>query len=104
MTDETIFAAALEKRDPAERSAYLDQACAGQPELRRNVEELLRAHHEAGTFLQQPPVRRTPGEEPGSLVGPYKLLQQIGEGGMGVVFLAEQQAPVRRMVALKVIK
>jgi serine/threonine protein kinase len=104
MTEEIIFAAALERSDPAARSAYLDEACAGHPELRRQVEELLRAHDAAGTFLQQPPLRRPTGERPGTRIGPYKLLQQIGEGGMGVVWMAEQEVPVRRRVALKVIK
>src|SRR5262249_5796052 len=87
-------------------------------ELRANVEKLVAAHFRAGSFLERPavdvgvtgpesrpPVAESPGGETrGTRIGPYKLLQQIGEGGMGVVWMAEQQEPVRRLVALKVIK
>ena len=115
MNEETIFAAALGKTDPAERAVYLEGACGGDPGLRRRVEDLLRAHEPSGDLLQRPPARRpstgvaTPldppaGEGPGTRIGPYKLLQQIGEGGMGVVYMAEQTEPVRRRVALKIIK
>ncbi len=105
-----IFDHAHEVRSAAERRAYLDQACAGQPGLRQKVDDLLRAYDEAGSFLESPP--ESPGtvdlppitEGPGSRIGPYKLLQQIGEGGMGVVYMAEQEQPVRRRVALKIIK
>jgi serine/threonine protein kinase/Flp pilus assembly protein TadD len=108
---EAIFFAALEKGSPQERAAHLDQACAGDPDLRRCVERLLAAEARAGSFLEQParsllvtgdeqPLR----EGPGAVIGPYKLLEQIGEGGFGVVFLAEQTQPVRRKVALKVLK
>jgi serine/threonine protein kinase len=119
MTEDSIFAAAL-KKDPAERAAYLDEACARDPALRAQVEALLRAHAEAGSFLQQPSVAQeaspavgdsppevntgSSAERPGMRIGPYKLLQQIGEGGMGIVFMAEQEEPVRRQVALKIIK
>src|SRR5580658_9199798 len=96
----------------AERSGYLDRACAGDGELRRQVEGLLRAFEKAGDFLGEPaagmPIGSgqgiTLGEKPGDEIGPYKLLQQNGEGGCGVVFMAEQEAPVRRKVALKVVK
>jgi eukaryotic-like serine/threonine-protein kinase len=107
---EAIFFAALEKAAPEERAAYLDQVCAGDPELRRRVEKMLAAQGHAKSFLERPaaPVDATadqPGSEtPGALIGPYKLLEQIGEGGFGVVFMAEQTAPVRRRVALKVLK
>jgi serine/threonine protein kinase len=122
MTERDIFIAALQKDDPGERQAYLDEACAGQPVLREQVEGLLRLHEKAGSFLEQPaaagatsdevvPGRwidsaatRPPSEGPGSRIGPYKLLQQIGEGGMGAVYLAEQEQPVHRKVALKIIK
>ncbi len=108
---ESIFFAALEKGTPEERAAYLDRACGPDPELRGCVERLLNAHPKVGSFLRAP----APGlggtvdepsgaEKPGAVIGPYKLLQQIGEGGMGAVFMAEQQQPVRRTVALKIIK
>jgi eukaryotic-like serine/threonine-protein kinase len=109
MTEEVIFNEAI-ARSPPDRGAYLDQACAGDPALRAAVEALLRANIGATGFLKSPPAGSAatvdvPSREgPGTLVGPYKLLQQIGEGGMGVVFMAEQTAPVRRKVALKVLK
>jgi serine/threonine protein kinase len=105
---EAIFFAALDKRDPAGRAAYLDEACAGDPELRRCVERMLAAQPQLGDFLERPAeatVDQPPlAEKPGSVIGPYKLLQQLGVGGFGIVFLAEQQEPVRRKVALKIIK
>src|SRR5271170_5237641 len=108
-----IFNIALEL--PArERAAFLDQACAGDAALRQRVEELLRVHERAEDFLDSPPAgldfKRTEPvnvpltEKPGDRIGRYKLLQQIGEGGCGVVYLADQEEPVRRRVALKVIK
>src|ERR1700756_2909108 len=108
---EAIFFAALERDTPDERAAYLDGACAGDPDFRRRVEKMLAAQAQAGSFLEQPahsPVVTVPeqpvSEVPGTVIGPYKLLQQIGEGGMGTVFLAEQTQPVQRQVALKVVK
>jgi eukaryotic-like serine/threonine-protein kinase len=109
-----VFNTALEV-PAAQRAAYLDQACAGDAALRRGVEELLQAGEQAGEFLETsaaaPPgpggtVRPAPvsAEKPGDRIGRYKLLQQIGEGGCGVVYVAEQEEPVRRRVALKVIK
>jgi serine/threonine protein kinase len=103
-----IFFAALDQPSPAERSSYLDAACGGNPDLRSRVEQLLAAHDQAGHFLGGDDAtaattdRQT--ERLGTLIGPYKLLQQIGEGGMGVVYMAEQEQPVRRKVAVKVIK
>ena len=111
----TIFSAALE-RDPAgDRASYLDEACADAPELRDRVEALLRAHDQAGGFLEahgaaatvdqsgDPPplaseiaLRGDAAEGLGATIGPYRLLQVIGEGGMGTVYLAEQSEPVRR--------
>ena len=107
-----VLNAALELR-PAERAAYLDKACAGDAALRQRVESLLQAHDQAGGFLETGPAglgfKRTEvnpplTEKPGDRIGRYKLLQQIGEGGCGVVYMAEQEEPVRRRVALKVIK
>jgi serine/threonine protein kinase len=104
-TERSIFEAALEKGSPQERAAYLDQACGSDAGLRREVESLLVAHERLGNLLlsataAEPAVT----ERPGTLIGAYKLMEQIGEGGMGLVFVAEQQHPVRRKVALKVIK
>ncbi len=107
---EAVFFTALEKGSPGQRAAYLDEACAGDPDLRRRVEKMLAAQDLAGSFLEQPaaPLCATTDEpiteRPGTIIGPYKLLEQIGEGGFGVVFMAEQQQPIRRKVALKVLK
>src|SRR4051812_15423854 len=111
MSERSIFLAALDIPDPAERAAYLARACGDDPNLSGLVEELLRAHRQPGRFMERPAPAlvttfdgRLAGEGPGTAVGPYKLLEQIGEGGFGVVFMAEQQRPVRRRVALKLIK
>ena len=122
---ESIFLAALEKGSADERAAYLNEACAGDEDLRRRVERLLNAHPKVGSFLEKPaapatasPPARLIGEDPGATteqtrpitegpgtqIGPYKLLQQIGEGGIGAVYMAEQEKPVRRRVALKITK
>jgi tetratricopeptide (TPR) repeat protein/serine/threonine protein kinase len=109
MSERSIFLAALEL-DPAERPAYLDRVCAGDPALRSQVEQLLEAHQGPGAFMERPApvlvatVDEPAAERPGTVIGPYKLLEPIGEGGFGVVFLAEQTQPVRRKVALKVLK
>src|SRR5262249_1985724 len=117
MSEREVFIAALQQDDPALRRAYLDAACAGRPELRRQVEQLLRLHEGAGNFLEKPaaeaaatgPLREAPeptapGEAPGARIGPYKLLEPIGEGGMGTVWMAQQTEPVKRLVAVKLIK
>jgi eukaryotic-like serine/threonine-protein kinase len=103
----SIFAEALTKAPSEERERYLATACGPDADLRRQVDTLLLADGQAGDFLRQKTiVLKNPsiGEGPGSVVGRYKLLQQIGEGGCGVVYIAEQEQPVRRRVALKVIK
>ncbi len=106
-----IFLAAVEIDDPHRRAAYLAEACCGDEALRQNVEELLRAHDVAGSFLADDgaPFARTvthtgAADAPGTQIGPYKLLERIGEGGFGIVYMAEQEQPVRRRVALKIIK
>jgi len=110
LSAKAVFDHALELESPSEREAYLDQACAAAPELRKNVAALLAAYREAGSFLEAGPtglagtVDQPVTERPGTVIGPYKLLQQIGEGGMGTVYMAEQSYPVQRKVALKVIK
>src|SRR5205085_1457708 len=147
-TVKDVFDRAHEIPSAAERRAYLERACAGDPELRQKVEALLRAHDEAGSFLERPafpapattpdlggggqastgPYRpgstppeqpfderetvppRAPGDGvpagdgPGARLGPYRLIEEVGHGGMGAVYLAEQEEPVRRRVALKIIK
>jgi len=102
---EAIFEAALQKREPRQRAEYLDDACDQNAELRSRVETLLRAHENAGRFLDATSAREGGlEEEPGTIIGRYKLLQKIGEGGFGAVYMAEQLEPVRRKVALKIIK
>ena len=106
---ENILAEAVEIA-PAERRAFIAQACGGNAELRAKVERLLASHDRAGSFLEHPAMVLDTVALPanpvavGARIGPYKLLEIIGEGGMGVVYLAEQQEPVRRQVAIKVIK
>jgi hypothetical protein len=120
----TIFSEALERGSGGARVAYLDEACGDDQGLRAKVEGLLEAYTKAGDFLQTPPyaphltVDEPPlTEAPGTVIGRYKLLERIGEGGMAVVYMAEQQEgtpnainrvwepePIRRKVALKIIK
>ncbi len=101
-----IFLEAAEIDHPPARAEYLDQACHGDAKLRERVEALLVAEAEAGGAPPETPSSMQMRSDPalGSAIGHYKLLQQIGEGGCGVVFMAEQEKPVRRKVALKVIK
>jgi tetratricopeptide (TPR) repeat protein len=108
-TEKSIFLAAVEIASDVERAAFIQQACLDNPQLRAEVDALLRAHAKPQPLLDAAP---TPGptidepisERPGTIIGPYKLLEQLGEGGFGVVFMAEQTQPIRRRVALKVIK
>ena len=121
----TLFSAALGCGTAGERAAYLDEACGDDRGLRDRVEALLRAHDRPGRFLDSggatdaidradsPPSgleilstvpHDPPAGRPGAMIGPYRLLQVIGEGGMGTVYMAEQAEPVRRRVALKVVK
>jgi eukaryotic-like serine/threonine-protein kinase len=107
---EAIFFSAIEIKSPEDLTAYLNQACGEDESLRQRVEALLNARPKLGSFLQGQAAEMVitsvplPLETPGTQIGPYKLLQQIGEGGMGVVWMAEQLEPVCRRVALKVIK
>jgi hypothetical protein len=106
-----VFTEALRLPDH-ERAAYLERACGGDVELRHVVEALLQEYDQVGDFLEKSPnaarteakAEAASAEKPGDCIGGYKLLQQIGEGGCGVVFMAEQTAPIHRKVALKIIK
>jgi len=113
--EQALFAGALQVETPDARSAYLDRACGKDNALRGRVEALLRAAKNAGDFLEHPPtgLRGDEGfaafageltEKVGDRIGRYRLLEKIGEGGCGVVYMAEQEEPVRRRVALKLIK
>jgi tetratricopeptide (TPR) repeat protein len=112
MQEQTIFIEALEIEDEAERAAFLDRACGGGAALRERVGRLLLRHKEHDSLLDRtggltdvfPPPPAAPPVGPGAMIGPYKLLHQIGEGGMGTVFLAEQDQPVRRKAAIKIVK
>jgi eukaryotic-like serine/threonine-protein kinase len=114
MNEREIFDAALLIPDAESRKAYVRQVCDNNEPLREHIEGLLRAEQLLGSFLQDSPaaiatggsptIDQPPAERPGTQIGPYKLLEQIGEGGFGVVFMAEQLEPLRRKVALKVLK
>src|SRR5262245_40672942 len=127
---QAVFLAAVAQPTAAERAAYLDEGCGQEVELRQRVELLLRAHDDPGSFLglpaQDPGATAAPqpgaGEDgsppsneqatepcssaecPGTVIGRYKLLEHIGEGGMGTVWMAQQIEPVKRLVAIKLIK
>ena len=106
-----IFSEALEIKNPQDRIAYLDQACGQDEELRAKIEQLLTAHNQAGSFFNDPNVGsgstldNSPlAEKAGTIIGRYKLLEKIGEGGMATVYMAEREQPIHRKVALKIIK
>src|SRR2546423_8847274 len=115
-SEDEIFEAALQHATREKRAAYLNEACGDDAQLRERVEALLKAHDQAGEFLEQPPAGVSAKtfvvttamvpvtEGPGDRIGRYKLRENLGEGGCGVVYVAEQEEPVRRRVALKVIK
>src|SRR5947209_11848167 len=104
-----IFLEAVEHHEPHQWADYVQEAAAGDSALVERVGALLRGHGQSNPILDEDRLLATaalsmPGAMPGTNIGPYKLLEQIGEGGFGVVYLAEQQQPVRRKVALKIIK
>ncbi|HTU89231.1 MAG TPA: serine/threonine-protein kinase, partial [Gemmataceae bacterium] len=112
---ETILGQAVEIAEADQRQAFVEQACGGDAALQRRVERLIANHFQAGSFLERPAVALDPNGTAGweamesasgvgTVIGPYKLLEQIGEGGMGLAFIAEQQQPIKRRVALKIIK
>ena len=103
-----IFQNAIEIEDPEERKRYLDNACQANQKLRAEVEALLKAHEKAGDYLEAPAIDanvtidgQAQIEGPGTKIGRYELLSLIGEGGMGLVYLAQQKEPVKRQLALK---
>ncbi len=110
LEEKEIFNRARHIAAPEERAAYLQEACGHDPAAMHRLLELLRIYEEERSFLESSPVGHVPSVEapiaecPGTIIGPYKLLEQIGEGGFGLVFMAEQQQPVRRKVALKILK
>src|SRR5690242_5681933 len=120
--EKAVFCQALEIADAEQRRQFLDQACGADQALRRQVERLLGISENAGNLFQDcaPALEAAPGDAERVLsaagsavepemrdtksIGPYKLLQKLGEGGCGVVYMAEQEQPIRRRVALKIIK
>src|SRR5262245_33367441 len=109
--EETIFEVARKLESPEAREAYLQQACGDNAATARRVRALLKAYEEGASFLESPaaPLLRTSAEpvlteRAGALIGPYKLIEPIGEGGMGMVWMAQQTEPVKRLVAVKLIK
>jgi eukaryotic-like serine/threonine-protein kinase len=114
LSEESIFGVARRIESPEVRDLYLSQVCGCDQILRERVAALVVAHAEEASFLESPPFAiavappvgsdRSLTESPGTEIGPYKLLEQIGEGGMGVVYMAEQTQPIQCKVALKIVK
>lgn len=109
---QSIFARAIDIDDEAKRNAFIAASCGDNAALRSELEDLVAAHCQSGEFMELPAAadlaltvsRMSAREKPGMVIGRYKLLEEIGEGGMGLVFMAEQLQPIRRPVALKIIK
>ena len=111
MDERDIFIQVIHAADPAQGAALVQDLCGQDQVMCQRVEALLDAHGRAASFLESPPADLAAttdsppiAERPGTVIGPYKLLQQIGDGGFGVVFMARQSQPLQRTVALKVIK
>src|SRR5262245_28700741 len=110
LDEQAIFEVARKIDSRAARETYLQQICGDDAVIAQRVRALLKAYEESASFLEAPAVAAIATlegpmrERPGTVIGPYKLLEQIGEGGFGVVFMAEQAQPMRRKVALKVLK
>jgi len=111
LDEKSIFNIARQIGSPDARADYLRQACGTDSGLRERVEVLLHAYEEQASFLESPPpaviastIDQQTSEIPGAVIGPYKLIEPIGEGGMGAVWMAQQTEPVKRLVALKLIK
>ena len=110
--EEAIFKVACQLASPDTREVYLNQVCGNNSVAFKRISALLRVHFEEANFLEASPIQlairpaleQSTVETLGSYIGPYKLIEQIGDGGMGVVYMAAQKEPVRRTVALKVIK
>src|SRR6185369_11663097 len=119
--EQSLFEAALHLKSQSEREAFLQVACSNDPDLRRRIDELLASSTEADAFFREDPLKQAGIERiaalqtvtvssppltegPGTVIDKYKLLEKLGEGGFGVVYMAEQREPVKRRVALKIIK
>src|SRR5262249_44891193 len=101
-----LFSEARARSAGSERERFLAESCRDDPEMKRQILSLVDAQERAGDFLREPIGTETllATEQPGDVIGSYKLRETLGEGGCGVVYVAEQEKPVRRFVAMKVIK